>query len=94
MMATKTAAIIVIIFFILGVLAPLSPCAKQYKVSGIMYKVDFENNMALIKGNDGSWWGMEGTHTYARGTHVIITIDDNGTDTIVDDKVIKVEEAR
>ena len=91
---TKITVVIIIVIFILGAIIPFRQRSNHHLLTGTMYKVDFDNNMAFIKGTDGSWWGIEGTNTYVKGTQVVMTIDDNGTETRTDDIVVEVREAR
>ena len=63
---------------------------NMYEANGIIYAVDFQEDMTLLETEDGNLFGMLGTETWPKGTEVIITLDSTGTKTPIDDKVIAV----
>jgi hypothetical protein len=67
------------------------PQHKTYTLQGEIYKVDYTENITLIRDENGHVWGMKGTEVRPQGTSVIMTMDSMNTTTIVDDGIIEIK---
>lgn len=64
---------------------------KVYTLKGEIYKVDYTEDITLIRDENGYIWGMKGTEVRPQGTSVIMTMDSMDTTTIVDDGIIEIK---
>ena len=78
----------------IAILCVICPTQHLYTLRGEIYIVSYEENTTIIRDENSQVWGLHGTEVPARGTPIILTMDSMGTDTIVDDSIIKFEVAR
>lgn len=60
---------------------------NMYEANGIIYAVDFQEDITILETEDGNIFGMYGTETWPKGTPVIITLNSQGTATPIDDSI-------
>ena len=65
----------------------LEYCKNNYEAFGTIYAVDFQEDVTILKTDDGDLFGMKGTETWPKGTRVIITLNSQGTKTPIDDSI-------
>lgn len=83
-----------LIWVSIAILCVICPAQHLYTLRGEIYIVNYEENTTIIRDENGQVWGLHGTEVPVRGTPIILTMDSMGTDTIVDDSIIKFEVAR
>ena len=59
-----------------------------YEVKGTIYSVEFKEGVTLLKTEDGNIFGMKGTETWPKGTAIVLTMNSQGTKTVIDDAII------
>jgi len=78
----------------IAILCVICPARHLYTLRGEIYIVSYEEDTTIIRDENGQIWGLHGTEVPVCGTPIILTMDNMGTDTIVDDSIIKFEVAR
>ena len=78
----------------IAILCVICPARHLYTLRGEIYIVSYEENTTIIRDENGQVWSLHGTEVPVRGTPIILTMDSMGTNTIVDDSIIKFEVAR
>ena len=80
-----------IVSFLVAFLCLYQPQHKTYTLQGEIYKVDYAEDITLIRDENGHVWGMKGTEVQPQGTPVTMTMDNMNTTTIVDDGIIEIK---
>lgn len=62
-------------------------------IKGSVSEYDQEDNTLVIKGEDGNLWMYDTDGHYIKGQKVIIYLNNEGTETLIDDTIEKVEKA-
>ena len=100
----KKRFIIAIILFSLGALtltrvATYGVNAQQTKVAidslypktTIVAEIDEENNLVICEDYEGEAWVFEGVEDWQEGDFATLLMDDNDTEEIFDDEIVKIE---
>lgn len=83
-----------LIWVSIAILHVICPTQHLYTLRGEIYIVSYEENTTIIRDENGQVWGLHGTEVPVCGTPIILTMDSMGTDTIIDDSIIKFEVAQ
>lgn len=75
--------------FIAFIIYTAFPPHKLYTVQARVYLVDFHENFSVFEDENGNMWGLYGTEVPEKGTHVILTMDSNNTESIYDDSIVQ-----
>lgn len=67
------------------------PCTKQYPETGIVTVINLENDFVEFETYSGNVFSFYGCDNWHVGDVVSAIMNDNGTDAITDDEVIKVQ---
>lgn len=87
----KGAMVTLIIGSIIALIGSLNYTLGKYCLSHCEV-IDTNNNIISIEDTKGNIWKYEDVnHNYKVGDELFITMHDNGTDTITDDKIIDIQ---
>lgn len=89
--------VIFLIGFIISLIIFNSPTSKRsidtdnlYSLLGTIEEFNYKFDTVKIKTDNGQHWEFEGIEDWFVGDRCIVIIDNNGTEKIKDDKIIKV----
>lgn len=63
---------------------------SQYAKSGIVTRVDRKTDTATFADPSGNEWSFAGAEDWMVGDHIAAVMDDNGTESILDDIIVSV----
>ena len=66
------------------------PAIKQYPACGIVVANDERSETITVEDFNGNHWKFNGIEDWIEGDIAVMIMDDNGTPTIYDDKIISV----
>lgn len=89
------AIILILLIGVVGVIGeachpPTTNASAQYAKSGIVTSVDRKANTVTFTDRSGNEWQFTGAEDWMVGDHLAAVMDDCGTETTFDDRVVSV----
>lgn len=87
--------ILIIVTGLIGVIGnacqpPQTNANSQYAKSGIVTRVDRKTDTVTFADPSGNEWSFAGTEDWMVGDYIAAVMDDNGTESILDDIIVSV----
>lgn len=87
--------ILIIVTGLIGIIGnacqpPQTKANSQYAKSGIVTRVDRKTDTVTFADRSGNEWQFTGAEDWMVGDHLAAVMDDCGTETIFDDRVVSV----
>ena len=89
------AIILILLTGVIGIIGESCPPPQtiestQYAKSGIVTRVDRKTDTVTFVDRSGNEWSFTGAEDWMVGDHIAVVMDDYGTETIFDDRVVSV----
>ena len=81
------------ILTIIALLTTVSACADMYPAVGVVFDIDYENNLVIFEDYTQNLWAIEGIEDWEIGDIGALLMDDMDTESIYDDEIVFVRYA-
>lgn len=82
-----------VILTIITLLTVASACADLYPAVGVVFDIDYENNLVIFEDYEQNLWAIEGIEDWEIGDIGALLMDDMDTKSIYDDEIVLVRYA-
>lgn len=82
-----------VILTIVTLLTVTSACADLYPAVGVVFDIDYENNLVIFEDYEQNLWAIEGIDDWEIGDIGALLMNDMDTESIYDDEIVLVRYA-